>query len=133
MAETLGTIASIFQLVDTAVKDEDIPNPLRNELRHLPSLLRKLRTQITANPPSDLLQRMESPLANFKATMERFTDKSCPADRPLSARVYMSQFEQFKSLVDSWLLVDLGCVQILLKCRVLIAVIQRYGQAESTR
>jgi hypothetical protein len=74
------------------------------------------------NPSSSMLQQMKSPLANFKTMMEQLTQKLSPGDGPLSkfskqvkwtlwnkkeASEYLSKFEQFKSLLNSWLLLDL--------------------------
>ncbi|KAF7365801.1 ANK-REP-REGION domain-containing protein [Mycena venus] len=132
MAETLGTVASILQLVETALKVKDyiqdfIHAPqeqlkLLSEMADLRSLVQELQDRTVANASSVILQRMKNPLEDFKATMERFTEKLRPGDGPLSkfsnqltwtlwskkdAQEYLSKFKQFKSLLNSWLLVDL--------------------------
>ncbi|KAF7365794.1 Serine/threonine-protein kinase chk2 [Mycena venus] len=132
MAETLGTVASILQLVDTALRIreriQDFSNApqeqqkLLSEMDHLRPLVQELQDRLVANASSGILQRMKNPLEDFKATMERFTEKLRPGDGPLSkfsnqltwtlwskkdAQEYLSKFEQFKSLLNSWLLVDL--------------------------
>jgi hypothetical protein len=130
--EIVGTIASIIQLVDTVLKAMDyirdfihVPQEQQKlflEMGDLRPLVTELQCRIVANTLSTILQRIQSPLADFKATMERFTDKLCPGDGPLSkfskrlmwtlwskkeVQEYLRKFEQFKSLLNSWLLVDL--------------------------
>ncbi|KAF7365804.1 ANK-REP-REGION domain-containing protein [Mycena venus] len=132
MAETLGTVASILQLVDTALKVKDyiqdfIHAPqeqlkLLSEMADLRSLVQELQDRTMANASSVILQRMKNPLEDFNGTMVRFTDKLHPGDGSLSkfskrltwtlwskkeTQEYLSKFEQFKSLLTSWLLVDL--------------------------
>ncbi|KAF7365903.1 Ankyrin [Mycena venus] len=132
MAETLGTVASVIQLVDTALKAKEYiqgfvhapqeQRKLLSEMADLRPLLDELRDRIASSPSSVILERMMSPLADFKATMEQFTNKLGRQDGPLSkfsnrlmwtmwnkkeAQEYLSKFEQFKSLLNSWLLLDL--------------------------
>jgi hypothetical protein len=132
--ETVGTVASIVQLIDTALKAKDYiqgfvnapqeQRKLLSEIGDLRPLLAELQGRIAANESSEILQQMASPLVDFKSTIERFTDKLRPGDEPLSkfskrltwtmwnkkeAQEYLSKFEQFKSLLNSWLLVDLWC------------------------
>ncbi|KAJ7336936.1 ankyrin repeat-containing domain protein [Mycena albidolilacea] len=132
MAEIVGSVASIIQLVDTALKAKEYiqdfinapqeQRKLLSEMDDLRPLLTELQDRIMANPRGGILQRMKSPLADFKATMGRFTDKLCPGNGHLSkfskrltwtmcskkdAREYLTKFEQFKTLLNSWLLVDL--------------------------
>jgi hypothetical protein len=134
MAETVGIVASIIQLVDTVLKAKDYihdfvhapqeQRKLLSEMGDLRPLLEELQHRIVANASSGILQRMKSLLADFKATMERFTEKLRPGEGPLSkfskrltwtmwskkeAQEYLSKFEQFKSLLNAWLLVDLWC------------------------
>ncbi|KAJ7362830.1 hypothetical protein DFH08DRAFT_841545 [Mycena albidolilacea] len=132
MAETVGSVASIIQLVDTALKAKDyiqdfIYAPqeqlkLLSEMADLRPLVQELHNRVEANASSEILQRMKNPLEDFKATMERFTAKLCSGNGPLSkfskrltwtmwskkeAQEYLRKFERFKSLLNSWLLVDL--------------------------
>jgi chemotaxis protein histidine kinase CheA len=129
---TLGTVASILQLVDTALKAcdhfQDFVNApqeqqkLLSEMKDLRPLLQELHDRMTTNPSSTILQQMENPLADFKTMMERLTQKLSPGDGPMSkfskqlkwtlwnkkeAKEYLGKFEQFKSLLNSWLLLDL--------------------------
>ncbi|KAJ7832117.1 hypothetical protein B0H13DRAFT_1915136 [Mycena leptocephala] len=132
MAETLGTIASILQLVNSALKAREYildfvhapqeQQKLLSEMDDLRPLLAELHTRVIGNPSSRVLQQMQSPLADFKTTMEQFMQKLRPGDGPLSkfskqlkwtlwskkeAKEYLDKFEQFKSLLNSWLLLDL--------------------------
>ncbi|KAF7365830.1 SesA domain-containing protein [Mycena venus] len=103
MAEALGTVTSILQLINTVLTAKDCiqdfvhaPQEQRKlllEMADLQPLLEELQDRIVANPLGGILQRMKRPLADFKGTMERFTEKLRP--------------EQFKTLLNSWLLVDL--------------------------
>ncbi|KAJ7907159.1 hypothetical protein B0H13DRAFT_1879873 [Mycena leptocephala] len=129
---TLGTVASILQLVDTALKAcehfQDFINApqeqqkLLSEMKDLRPLLQELHDSMTTSPSSSMLQQMKNPLADFKTMMERLTQKLSPGDGPLSkfskqlkwslwnkkeASEYLGKFEQFKSLLNSWLLLDL--------------------------
>jgi chemotaxis protein histidine kinase CheA len=129
---TLGTIASILQLVDTALKAcdhfKDFVNAPQeqqkslSEMKDLRPLLQELHNRMTTNPSSGMLQQMKSPLADFKTMMEWLTQKLSPGAGPLSkfskqlkwtlwnkkeAEEYLGKFEQFKSLLNSWLLLDL--------------------------
>jgi hypothetical protein len=133
---TLGTVASILQLVDTALKVydrfQDFVNApqeqqkLLSEMKDLRPLLQELHDRMTRNPSSSMLQQMKSPLANFKMMMEQLTKKLSPGDgsgdgslskfskqlkwtlwNKKEASEYLGKFEQFKSLLNSWLLLDL--------------------------
>jgi hypothetical protein len=85
-------------------------------------LLAELQTRITTNPSSSIVVQMQNPLTVFRSTMETFTEKLRPGDGALSkvskqlswstwskseAKEYLVKFEQFKSLLQSWLLLDL--------------------------
>jgi hypothetical protein len=80
MAETLGIVVSIIQLVDTALETRDYVEGFRNapqeqkkllaEMDDLRPLLGELLERITATPSSDKLQQMTSPLSTLKLTME---------------------------------------------------------------
>jgi hypothetical protein len=132
MAETLGTVASILQLVDTVLKIRDRIQDFRHasqeqqkllsEMDDLRPLLGQLHTRITGNLSNANLQKMKAPLATFKSTMEQFTEKLRPGGGSFSkflervkwtmgdkeeAKAYLEQFEHFKSHLNSWLLMDL--------------------------
>jgi signal recognition particle GTPase len=129
---TLGTVASILQLVNTALNAcdhfKDFVNApqeqqkLLSEMKDLQSLLQELHDRMTMNPSSSMLQQMKNPLADFKTMMEQLMQKLSPGDGPLSkfskqlkwslwnkkeASEYLGKFEQFTSLLNSWLLLDL--------------------------
>ncbi|KAJ6631370.1 hypothetical protein B0H10DRAFT_490370 [Mycena sp. CBHHK59/15] len=129
---TLGTVVNLIQLVDTMLKAREYIQDFRHapqeqrkllsEMGDLRPLLAELQNRISSNPPSSIIQQMKTPLENFRSTMERFTEKLRPADGPFSklskqlswsmwskseAKEYFVKFEQFKSLLNSWLLVDL--------------------------
>ncbi|KAJ7173218.1 ankyrin repeat-containing domain protein [Mycena filopes] len=128
MAEILGTVTSILQLLNTAVKAwehiQDFRNApkeekqIRLEMDHLEAMLKRLRKEMTANPSSQLTQNIPEPLTNFEGMMKEFTPKlgaltfSKQVKWTLGGRKeaaeYLAKFEQFKSLVNVWLLVDLG-------------------------
>jgi hypothetical protein len=85
-------------------------------------LLKELRRRIDANPSSRIIQQMKNPLTTFKTTLEQFAEVLRPADGRLSklgkrltwtmwnkaeAKEYLGKFEKFKSLLNSWLLLDI--------------------------
>ncbi|KAF7334582.1 Ankyrin [Mycena venus] len=132
MAEVLGTIGNIIQLVDIALKTRDFIQEFRHapqeqqkllsEMNDLRLLLGELQTRIAANPSSSTLGQMANPLATFNSTMILFTEKLRTGDGSLSklssqlkwslwnkkeAIEYLGKFEQFKSLLSSWLLLDM--------------------------
>ncbi|KAJ7162325.1 ankyrin repeat-containing domain protein [Mycena filopes] len=162
MAEALGTIASLLQVLDTASKTwehiQDFCNApqeerqIRIEMGYLNFTLKKLQQQIhqqtTPNlptPPTNLnpfgpqiipkpsgsqtppnpsiqwIQDMNRPLTTFKEMMEEFESKLGDLNTVTTfkkkvkwslggkkeAAEYLAKFEQFKSLINTWLLVDL--------------------------
>jgi hypothetical protein len=150
MADILRTVTSILQLVDTALEIWDRyaaeEQHLLSEIGHLRPLLVEFQSWITVYPSSPILQKMKSPLAEFEAEMKLFTEKLRPKSlllSRLSQRVnwtagnkhdtqeYLGKFEQFKSLLNSWLSVEiLGYFNIfVLASQVLIARFQRCGQS----
>ncbi|KAJ6530036.1 ankyrin repeat-containing domain protein [Mycena vulgaris] len=130
--ETLGTVASIIQLVDTALKVRDYVQDFRHapqeqqklvsEMGYLRPLLEELQVRIQNNPSSSIVQQMKKPLTTFQATMEHLATKLQPAGGRLAkvskqiawsmgdkkdAKEYLEKFEQFKSLLNGWLLMDI--------------------------
>ncbi|KAJ6529244.1 ankyrin repeat-containing domain protein [Mycena capillaripes] len=132
MSDPLGTLAIILQLVETAI---DIRNHIQ-DFRHAPReqqkllmemdalqpLLGELQTRIAGHKCDGILKQMNSPLSMFKLTMEQFSEKLHPGSGLFSefskrlrwtmrdkqeAQEYLAKFEQFKSLINSWLLIDL--------------------------
>ncbi|KAJ7152007.1 ankyrin repeat-containing domain protein [Mycena filopes] len=128
MAEILGTVASILQLLDTVSKAwehiQDFCNApkeekqIRLEMVQLEALLKRLRQEITANPTNQWTQNIHGPLTSFEGMMKEFTPKlgASTFTRQVKwalggkkeAAEYLAKFEHFKSLLNIWLLVDLG-------------------------
>ncbi|KAJ6541683.1 hypothetical protein B0H19DRAFT_1268649 [Mycena capillaripes] len=132
MASAVGYVLSIIQLVDTGLKARDYIQDFRrapleqqkllSEMDDLRPLLHELHGQMLANPSRSILQQMRSPLAAFQITMEQFTAELRAGDGPFvkfskrltwtmwnkkEAIEYLAKFEQFKSLLNSWLLLDI--------------------------
>ncbi|KAJ6467774.1 hypothetical protein C8R45DRAFT_1019072 [Mycena sanguinolenta] len=131
MAETLGVVACILQLVDTALKAREYTldffhapqeqKSLVSEMKDLHALLEELQKRIAHNRTSrssNMLLQMDRPLGEFKLTMEGCTKKLQPAAGSVSkvskrltwtlwekkeAKEYLDKFEQFKSLLNLWL------------------------------
>jgi hypothetical protein len=132
MAEVLGTLGTVIQLVETALKVREYIQDFRHapqeqrkllsEMDDLRPLLVELQTRINTNPSRSIVGQMQNPLTVFISTMGTFTEKLRPGDGAFSkvskqlswsmwskseAKVYLVKFEQFKSLLQSWLLLDL--------------------------
>ncbi|KAJ7828046.1 hypothetical protein B0H14DRAFT_3466574 [Mycena olivaceomarginata] len=135
MAETIGTVASIIQLVDTALKAREYTQDfihapqeqkdLLKEMEYLRALLEQLSARIADDrntPSSGILQQMDRPLGDFRLMMTRCNKKLEPGGGPVpkfskrltwtlwdkkEAKDYLEKFEQFKSLLNAWLLVDI--------------------------
>jgi hypothetical protein len=96
------------------------------------------------NSASGILHQMDSPLAALKTTMEQFTEKLKPGDARFAklskrltwtlwdkkeAKEYLDKLEGFKSLLNSWLLVDIWFVGLLLRFSdILISNFRDMGQ-----
>ncbi|KAJ7773598.1 hypothetical protein DFH07DRAFT_952643 [Mycena maculata] len=117
MAATLGTITSILQLVDTAQTARE----LIQDFRHAPEEQRRLLSEM-----DDLRLLIEElqlrPVEAFHSMMEHFTEKLKEGKGPLAkfrnrlswtmwskkeTTEYLDKFEQFKSLANSWLSLDI--------------------------
>ncbi|KAJ6457857.1 hypothetical protein DFH09DRAFT_1297203 [Mycena vulgaris] len=139
MAEALGTVASIIQLVDTALKAREYLKDFRDapkeqqkllvEMEGLRPLLAELLKRLVDNPSSEAFQQMTAPLKIFEATMKEFTEKLGPRDdmskftRKITwtlwskkeAGGYLEELERIKVLINVWLTMgiwDLGLKQI---------------------
>jgi hypothetical protein len=135
MAEALGIVTGVLQLVESALKTRDYIEDFRHapqeqqkllsEMDSLRPLLIDLQARIGGNPSNANLQMMNSPLADFKATMEDFIDRLKSVDgrflrfwkqlqwslgEKKKAKEYLEKFQQFGSQVHIWLSVDLWCV-----------------------
>ncbi|KAJ6523124.1 hypothetical protein DFH09DRAFT_199402 [Mycena vulgaris] len=139
MAEALGTVASIIQLVDTALKAREFLKDFRDapkeqqkllvEMEGLRPLLAELLKRLVDNPSSEAFQQMTAPLKIFETTMKEFTKKLGPRDdmskftRKITwtlwskkeAVGYLEELERIKVLINVWLTMgiwDLSLKQI---------------------
>ncbi|KAJ7802988.1 hypothetical protein B0H14DRAFT_2613782 [Mycena olivaceomarginata] len=135
MAEILGTVSSLLQLLDTALKAREYVQDFRHavqekkrllsEMGDLRTLLEELRNRITANSTSSVLQQTKGPLAALKSAMELFTEDLRPGGGPLTAFTrrlkwtmwnkkeaaeHLTRFEQFKSQLHLWLSLEIQSV-----------------------
>jgi hypothetical protein len=132
MAEVLATIATILQLVDTALKAREYvkdfqdaseeQRSLFSEMENLKVLLGELQKRVQSSISSTSLQQLSGPLAEFKTTMSGFTARFQPATSSWSkfrqqlawslwskkeAKEYLIKFERIKSLLNIWLSMDI--------------------------
>jgi hypothetical protein len=137
MIDILGTIASIIQLVDTALKAREYLKDFRNapgeqlklfaEMDDLKLLLAELQKRVSARSSTGTLQQITGPLSSFKTMIERFSAKWSAEDWERSkftkqltwtlwnkkeSKECLEELESIKSLVHVWLTVDIGCVSI---------------------
>ncbi|KAJ6502837.1 ankyrin repeat-containing domain protein [Mycena vitilis] len=125
MAEILGTVASVLQFVDLALKAIEVGNnfvnapaereKLRAEMGYLKSLLEDLHAGMLQHPTSSLLKKTSEPLIQFRKTLEDFTRKLQPQGAKFRERLtwaawskkdaegYLNEFERFKALLNLWL------------------------------
>ncbi|KAJ7129105.1 hypothetical protein C8R46DRAFT_1236699 [Mycena filopes] len=133
MATILSTVGSILQLLETAARAwehiQDFRNApkeekqIRLEIGYLKTTLERLHQEIIANPSSQLTQNIRGPLTSFEGMMKEFTPKlgASTFTRQVKwalggkkeAAEYLAKFEHFKSLLNTWLLVDLGGLWML--------------------
>jgi hypothetical protein len=134
MAELIGLLASILQLVDTVVKAEVLLKDLHNankdqarifsEVQALQPLIAALQQRILANSSATGMQQIADPLRQFEDTMIHFSKKLKVADSSLGrmskslawslwskeeAKEDLGKLERFKSLLNTWLTVDIWC------------------------
>ncbi|KAJ7046365.1 hypothetical protein C8F04DRAFT_1387905 [Mycena alexandri] len=131
MTETVGTIVDFLQLIDKRRKTREFVDELNgaskeqeqllSEMDELDLLLRELRTCLSADQSTDIHQQINVPFAIFKTTMEQGTAKVLPWNRPSStfskdaltkerqrqAEECLQKFEQFESLLNTWLLLHI--------------------------
>ncbi|KAJ7476790.1 hypothetical protein FB451DRAFT_1366381 [Mycena latifolia] len=131
MAEALGTLASVLQLVDTILKAReyfkdfhDAPKDqkkLFSEMEGLKALLMELDKWVMGNPSSEAFSQMVGPLATLKTMMEHVTEKLGPVDgqSKLTKRLswtlwskkevagYLEELERIKVLINLWLTMDI--------------------------
>ncbi|KAJ7444216.1 ankyrin repeat domain-containing protein [Mycena latifolia] len=131
MAEALGTLASVLQLVDTILKAREYfkdfheapkdQKQLFSEMEGLKALLGELDKRVTGNPSSEAFSQMVGPLATLKTMMEHVTEKLGPVDGlpKFTKRLnwalwskkdvagYLDELERFKVLINLWLSMDI--------------------------
>ncbi|KAJ7108163.1 ankyrin repeat-containing domain protein [Mycena epipterygia] len=128
MAEVLGTVASILQLIDMALKAREYIKDFHNapgeqqnmftEMDNLRPLLTELQKRVLASPSTSGLHQMEGQLERFKKMMVDFTAKfKSPVGRwskfskqltwtlwsKKEAKECLDEFESIKSLLNIWL------------------------------
>ncbi|KAJ7434237.1 hypothetical protein FB451DRAFT_1195524 [Mycena latifolia] len=127
MAEALGTLASVLQLVDTILKAREYfkdfheapkdQKKLFSEMEGLKGLLVELDKRVTGNPSNEAFSQMVGPLATLKTMMEHVTEKLGPVDglSKLTKRLswtlwskkemagYPEELEHIKVLINLWL------------------------------
>ncbi|KAJ7477011.1 ankyrin repeat-containing domain protein [Mycena galericulata] len=135
MAETLGTIATILQLIDTALTAREYmkgfvnapveQRELFSDMAALEPLFLELRNRVQSNPSRKILQQIATPLIKFKTAMEDLVEKIRPALENSSAwskfsnrvawslynkkatKSYLEVIENMKSLLNTWLILDI--------------------------
>ncbi|KAJ6614000.1 hypothetical protein B0H10DRAFT_1951025 [Mycena sp. CBHHK59/15] len=133
MADIVGLVASILQLIDTAAKAwdyvkgfHDAPKDQRKlllEIRNLEPLVRELDKRIASKISATLvnsIQQFKEPLVQLKGTMERLMIKldsvgiskiSTCLTWPLWGKEDIQEgfntIERFKSLLNVWLSMDI--------------------------
>jgi hypothetical protein len=128
MADIVGLIASLFQLVDVIAKAHNYIRDLRDapedqqrlilEIQNLKKLLTELdkRVKIDKAATVKVMQEVEGPLMELKLTMDRLTKKlHSEGSLKISSRLTwplwgkeevqegLNGIERFKSLVNAWL------------------------------
>jgi hypothetical protein len=132
MADPLTIATSILQFVDTGLKLRDQIQDFRHapqeqqkllsEMDALRPLIMRLQNLVTENPSNKTLEEMSIPLAKFESAMKPLAEKLsrggglffkfsnrvkwAKGDKQ-EAEKYLDKFEQFKSLLNSWLFLDL--------------------------
>jgi hypothetical protein len=135
MAEVVGLIASVLQLVDTLAKARDYIHDFHNapkdqqrillEIQNLSPLIRELdrRIQNTVTGITSGLQELTEPLTQLKGMLERLTKElKWEGSSKVSKRFIwplwgkedveekLRTIERFKSLLNNWLGMDIWSV-----------------------
>ncbi|KAJ7027038.1 ankyrin repeat domain-containing protein [Mycena alexandri] len=131
MAEVLGIVEAGLSLLSTALKVKQViqdahkapqeQQKLLAEMEDLKLLLDELRRHIIANPSAGVLRQMAGPLTNLCKDVQDLTERLQPwkgSIGKLKKRVAwpmsnkkktdedVKKLEQFKSLINSWLILD---------------------------
>ncbi|KAJ7435630.1 hypothetical protein FB451DRAFT_1379315 [Mycena latifolia] len=131
MAEALGTLASVLQLIDTILKAREYfkdfheapkeQKKLFSEMEGLNALFMELDKRVTGSPASVAFQQMVEPLETFETTLELVTKKLGPVDgllkftKRLSWTLwskkevvgYLEEVERIKGLINLWMTMDI--------------------------
>ncbi|KAJ7484413.1 ankyrin repeat-containing domain protein [Mycena latifolia] len=131
MAELLGLVASVLQLVDVAVQARNYVKDFSSapkdqqrlllEIQNLETLLRELNKRIESNVEGAIgMQELKEPLIQLERTMKRLTRKLDPRGiSKFSSRLAwplwgkedvqdgLSTIERFKSLLIAWMEMDI--------------------------
>ena len=135
MAEVLGIIDAGLNLLGAALKVKEFiqdahkapqeQQKLLTEMEDLKLLLDELRRRIIANPSAGVLRQMAGPLTNLCKDVQDLTERLQPGKGSigkLKKRVEWSmsnkkktdedvkKLEQSKSLINSWLILDIWYV-----------------------
>ncbi|KAK6971547.1 ankyrin [Favolaschia claudopus] len=127
MAEVLGIVSSVLQLLNTALKATDLvkdvyratqeKQQIHDELEGLKPLLAELRLRVLANPSQGVRRNIAAPLTKFQRTLEELLRRLQPAKDTVE-RVKWGLFEkkkmkedllvlrQFHDVVNSWMILD---------------------------
>ncbi|KAJ7602551.1 ankyrin repeat-containing domain protein [Mycena polygramma] len=131
MADIVGLVASILQLVDTVAKTRDHLQDFRNapqdqqqllrEIESLGPLIQELKDRLEGRRAARLTQNLEKPLQEVGEVLERLTKKlDLQGIKKFSGRLTWSLWEKddihdglgtierFKSLLNAWLGVDIS-------------------------
>ncbi|KAJ7273921.1 ankyrin repeat-containing domain protein [Mycena rebaudengoi] len=130
MAELVGLVASILQLVATAkstigvaidaVNSTEQQRNLLTEIGGLEPLLKDLQTRLRGNPSVNGMRQLEKPLAQFEETMKGMTDRLRPSNKSKFRKALawsfwkkketkedLNKLERFKALLNSYLVMDI--------------------------
>ncbi|KAF8140739.1 hypothetical protein K438DRAFT_2030434 [Mycena galopus ATCC 62051] len=132
MAEVLGLLATILQLVDTAATAGTLIRDLHNapkeqqrlivEIGSLKTLITALQDRTQKNSSIAGIQQIKEPLQNLEHTLKQCSKKLQPQGGPLSivskplawslwnkneVKEDLDKIERFKTLLNTWLTVDI--------------------------
>ncbi|KAK6984940.1 hypothetical protein R3P38DRAFT_3230967 [Favolaschia claudopus] len=124
MAEVLGIVTGVLQLLQTALKATALVNNVYKaiqeqqkiliELENIQPLLTELRLRILADPSQRMLRNMAIPLTNFQTTLEGLTRRLQAANGRFrwvfSEKKKMKEdlrvVRQFHDMANSWMILD---------------------------
>jgi hypothetical protein len=160
MAEVVGLVASILQLVDTVAKARNYIDDFRNarkdqkklllEIQNLQPFITELHQGLTGSPSAGAIgaaQKFQKPLDQLEGTMKRLAKKLDPPSttRRISTRLTwtlwtkdevregLDTIERCKSLLGVWLGMDIWSAQLHTGFPALIFVLIRDSAQSQTR